>query len=123
MSHRSDGEPSTSLSDLLSEVRFGSATGDALVEQLYPELHRLAMRCMARERRNHTLQPTALVNEAYARLINQPKIAWQSKAHFLEIAARLMRQILVDHARTRLTQRKPPDHPDSVYSRQRLFVD
>src|ERR1043166_7226216 len=67
-----------------------------LVQQ---ELHRIARRHMRKERPDHTLQTTALVNEAYVRLINQDQATWQNRAHFFGIAARVMRQILVDHAR------------------------
>ena len=63
------------------------------------ELRRIARRYMRRERRNHTLQTTALVNEAYLRLIDQNNVSWQNRAHFFGIAARIMRQILIDHAR------------------------
>jgi RNA polymerase sigma factor (TIGR02999 family) len=81
-------------------------TGDeAALEALLPhveaELRRLARVYMARERPGHTLQTTALVNEAYLRLVDARKVAWQDRAHFLGIAARLMRRVLVDHARTR----------------------
>jgi RNA polymerase sigma factor (TIGR02999 family) len=67
--------------------------------QVYAELRRLARHYMRSERANHTLQPTALVNEAYLRLIAQPGVSWQSRAHFFAAAAQLMRRILVDHAR------------------------
>ena len=70
-----------------------------LVEALYPELRRLAGSLMRRERSGHTLQPTALVGEAFLKLVDQTRIQWQDRAHFLGIAARVMRQILVDHAR------------------------
>jgi RNA polymerase sigma-70 factor (ECF subfamily) len=75
------------------------------LEQLIPlvevELRRVARAYMARERREHTLQPTALVNEAFLRLTDAKRIRWQDRAHFLGIAARLMRRVLVDHARAR----------------------
>ena len=75
------------------------------LEQLIPlveaELRRVARAYMARERREHTLQPTALVNEAFLRLTDAQRIRWQDRAHFLGIAARLMRRVLVDHARKR----------------------
>jgi RNA polymerase sigma-70 factor, ECF subfamily len=75
---------------------------DALTPLVYTELRRLARRHMARERRpDHTLQTTALVNEAFIRLIDLKRIAWQDRAHFFAISARLMRRILVDHARSR----------------------
>jgi RNA polymerase sigma-70 factor, ECF subfamily len=75
---------------------------DALTPLVYTELRRLARRHMARERRpDHTLQTTALVNEAFIRLIDLKRIAWQDRAHFFAMSARLMRRILVDHARSR----------------------
>jgi RNA polymerase sigma-70 factor, ECF subfamily len=80
--------------------------GDAgALERLTPlveaELRRLARGYMARERRGHTLQTTALVNEAFLRLTDAQRIRWQDRAHFLGISARLMRRVLVDHARSR----------------------
>ncbi len=78
----------------------GSRTAlDALMPAVYGELRRLAARYLSRERSDHTLQPTALVNEAYLRLIDQHSVRWQNRAHFYGIAAQLMRRILVDHAR------------------------
>ena len=77
---------------------------DRLIPMVHEELHRLAKRHMRRERGHHakrTLQTTALVNEAYLRLIDAQQVQWQSRAHFFAIAARLMRQILVDYARSR----------------------
>jgi len=75
------------------------------LEQLLPlveaELRRLARGYMARERRGHTLQTTALVNEAFVRLVDARQLGWQDRAHFLGISARLMRRVLVDHARAR----------------------
>ncbi len=65
------------------------------------ELRRLAKAYMARERHGHTLQATALVNEAFIRLIDTRNVAWNDRAHFLGIAARLMRRVLIDHARAR----------------------
>jgi RNA polymerase sigma-70 factor (ECF subfamily) len=65
------------------------------------ELRRLARGYMGRERKDHTLQPTALINEAFIRLTNARQIRWQDRAHFLGISARLMRRVLVDHARSR----------------------
>ena len=72
---------------------------DQLVPLVHDELRRLARRYMARERADHTLQATALVNEAYMRLINLKQIQWQDRAHFFAMAARVMRRILVDFAR------------------------
>jgi RNA polymerase sigma-70 factor (ECF subfamily) len=96
----SDGE--NSITALLHQLSEGNRDVEAdLIPQIYPELRQLAARYMRRERRNHTLQPTALVHEAYERLVQQPQIPWQSRAHFYATAAQLMRNILVDHARAR----------------------
>jgi len=74
---------------------------DDLIPLVYDELRRLASRYMRRESQGHTLQTSALINEAYLRLVDQKKVQWQNRAHFFGVAARLMRQILVDHARSR----------------------
>ena len=74
---------------------------DELAPLVYDELRRLARRQMSREREGHTLQTTALVNEAYLRLIDQRDVRWQNRAHFFAIAAQMMRRILIDHARSR----------------------
>ena len=78
-----------------------STARDALMPLVHDELRRLAHRYMGRERGNHTLQTSALVNEAYLRLIDQKNVQWQNRAHFFGIAARIMRRILVDYARKR----------------------
>ena len=72
---------------------------DELMPLVYGELRRLAKSYMRRERADHTLQPTALVNEAYLKLIDQRDVRWKNRAHFFGIAAQFMRRILVDHAR------------------------
>ncbi len=82
---------------------------DALIPLVEAELRRLARHYMARERRDHTLQTTALVNEAFMRLVDARGVHWQDRAHFLGIAARLMRRVLVDHARTRGFQKRGGD--------------
>ena len=74
---------------------------EKLMPLVYNELRRLAARYLRRERANHSLQPTALVNEAYLRLVDQQKVEWQNRAQFFGLAAKLMRNILVDHARSR----------------------
>lgn len=90
------------VTQLLAQWRNGDqAALDQLMLLVYDELHRLAKRYLSHERRNHTLQPTALVNEAYLRLAGQQQIEWQSRAHFFGIAAQVMRHLLVDHARAR----------------------
>jgi len=90
----------------VTELLVAWSGGDAsALEQLIPlvhaELHRLARRQMRRERQGHTLQTTALVNEAFLRLVDLSRIRWQDRAHFFAMSARLMRRILVDHARSR----------------------
>ena len=77
-----------------------------LVPAIERELHRIAERCMAGERAGHSLQATALVNEAYIRLIDVRQMDWQNRAHFLAMAARVMRRILVDSARARRYQKR-----------------
>lgn len=74
---------------------------DALLNLVYGELRRQARQYLSRERGGHTLQTTALVHEVYLKLIKQENIAWESRSHFFGIAARLMRQILIDYARTK----------------------
>jgi RNA polymerase sigma factor (TIGR02999 family) len=76
-----------------------SMAWDRIVPLVYPELRAIAHRQLQRERDSHTLSTTALVHEAYLRLADQPDIRWQGEAHFFAIAARVMRQVLVDHAR------------------------
>jgi RNA polymerase sigma factor (TIGR02999 family) len=72
---------------------------ERLFADVYAELHVLAARYLRRERKDHTLQPTALVHEAYLKLVGHARVDWQGQAHFLAVAAQAMRQILVDHAR------------------------
>ena len=79
---------------------------DKLVPLVYDELYRLAKRYMARERTGHTLQTTALVNEAYLRLVDLKSVRWQNRAHFFAISAQVMRRILVDFARSRNYQKR-----------------
>jgi len=99
--------PPVQVTDLL--VAWGRGDDSAL-EQLMPlvhgELRRLARRAMGRERRGHTLQTTALVNEAYLRLVDLSRVEWQDRTHFFAMSARLMRRILVDHARSRAFQKR-----------------
>ena len=95
------------VTQLLLEWGAGDrAALDQLVPLVFDELRRLAHSYLRRERAEHTLQPTALVNEAYLRLADQRRVNWQSRAHFFGIAANLMRQILVDHARQRAAEKR-----------------
>jgi RNA polymerase sigma-70 factor, ECF subfamily len=79
---------------------------DRLIPLVERELHQLAHRYLSRERPGHTLQTTALVNEAYLRLVNQRRARWQNRAHFFAIAAQVMRRILVNHARDRAAAKR-----------------
>jgi len=72
---------------------------ERLMPMIYPELRRIARRYMRRENPGHTLQTSALINEAYVRLVDQQAVEWQDRAHFFAVAARVMRNILIDHAR------------------------
>jgi RNA polymerase sigma factor (TIGR02999 family) len=97
----------TSVTRLLRDWRSGDpAALERLLPLLYDELRRLARAQLAGERRDHTLQPTALVHEAYLRLAGYAGVDWQSRAHFLALAATTMRRILVSHARQRLASKR-----------------
>jgi RNA polymerase sigma factor (TIGR02999 family) len=88
------------VTDLLRKWRNGDeAALDKLTPLVYDELHRLAHKYIRRERPGHTLQTTALVNEAYVRLVDQSRVDWQSRSHFFGVAAQVMRHVLVDYAR------------------------
>jgi len=90
-------------------LAWGTGDGEALqrlVPLVHHELHRIAKKFMAGERDGHSLQATALVNEAYMRLVDVRRVNWQNRAHFLSMAARLMRRILVDHARSKHYQKR-----------------
>src|SRR5918994_5095141 len=78
-----------------------SKAADQLIAVVYEELRRQAARYLSRERADHTLRPTALVNEAYLRLVDQRRVVWQDRAQFFAVAATVMRRLLVDHARQR----------------------
>ena len=86
---------------------------DQMLPVLYQELHRLASSYLSREAPGHTLQPTALVHEAYLRLVDQRRVDWRNRAQFLGVAANMMRRILVNHARDR-TARKRGGDPERV---------
>ena len=97
-----EGSSPAHVTDLLVAWSGGDEQAlEKLMPLVHGELRRLARRQMAGERQGHTLQTTALINEAYLRLIDLTRVRWQDRAHFLAISARLMRRILVDHARTR----------------------
>jgi len=88
------------ITQLLAEWSNGNQTAlDKLYPLVYNELHKMASRYMNRERKGHTLQTTALINEAYVRLVDQKHVHWENRAHFFAISAQIMRRILIDHAR------------------------
>ncbi len=99
-----DKEDVTSLLQHWSEG--DAAAGDALFPQVYDELRRMAQRRMARERRDHTLQGTALVHEAFLRLSGQRVDRWKNRGQFLGLASQMMRRVLVDHARQRAAAKR-----------------
>jgi RNA polymerase sigma factor (TIGR02999 family) len=104
------------VTSLLHALRHGDrAAGDKLFPLVYSELHRLARAYMRRERPNHTLQPTALINEAYMRLANA-SIDWENRAHFIGVAANAMRRILVDHARAHMAAARGGDFQQVEWS-------
>ena len=99
------------VTQLLARWREGSGKAEAqLLAVVHQELRRIAAAYMRRERRDHSLQPTALVNEAYLRLAPKRTMDWEGRTHFFGIAARVMRQVLVDYARRRRALKRPPGH-------------
>src|SRR5215467_14859708 len=125
LSHNQDEPPAsrpTSGSDvtqLLKRWRKGSREAEAaLMERVHGELRRLAAGYMRRERSGRTLQPTAVVNEAYIRLLPQRGVSWENRAHFFGIAAKMMRRVLVDHARRKKAIKRDagPGEPASISS-------
>ena len=101
------GEEPKDVTTLLRAWRDGDeAALDKLVPLVEAELHRLAKAYMVRERSDHTLQPTALVNEAFIRLTDARSVEWHDRVHFIAVSARMMRRVLVDHARGRGSQKR-----------------
>lgn len=93
-------EPAGDVTRLLAAWSQGDAKAlEELIPLVYGELHRLAERHLARERSGHTLQPTAVVHEAYLKLVDQKRVSWKNRGHFFAVAAQAMRRLLVDHAR------------------------
>jgi len=129
--------PDRPVTQLLAKWRGGNeaALGE-LTGLIYQELRALAQRHLRRERPNHTIQRTALVHEAFVRLVNQQGVDWQSRAHFFGLASNLMRRILVDHARARLASKRGggaalvsldeitnPSEPDDTHSPAARFAE
>lgn len=102
--------PPQEITDLLLALRGGDQSAlDQLMPLVYQELRRLAHHFMAHERPGHMLQTTALVNEAYLRLIDSNRVQWESRAHFFAVAGQLMRRVLVDAARQRQSRKRGGD--------------
>ena len=103
----------TAAADLTGLLRAWSGgdagAGDKLIPLVYNELRQQAARYLARERRNHTLRPTALVNEAYLRLADQRRVIWEDREQFFAVAATVMRRLLVDHARQHAASKRGGD--------------
>lgn len=106
--------------DFIAKVRRARAGDSAALDEVMPlvyaELRRIAGRQMSRERRDHTLQPTALVHEAYLRLIDSPALEVRDRAHFLALAARVMRRLLINHAEARNAGKRRGDAPHVTLS-------
>jgi RNA polymerase sigma factor (TIGR02999 family) len=95
------------ITDLLLAWSRGDANaGDRLLPAIYADLHRQAASAMRRENEDHTLQPTALVHEAYMRLVDQKRVVWKNRSQFFGVASQMMRRVLVDHARERLAAKR-----------------
>ena len=95
------------ITGLLIEISNGSRTKiDDLLPLVYDEMKKMAAGYLRRERADHTLQPTALVHEAYIKLIDQTRVSWQNRAHFFGVAAQVMRRLLVDHARSHNAEKR-----------------
>jgi RNA polymerase sigma-70 factor (ECF subfamily) len=121
-------DKSGEVTRLLTQFRRGEQDAEAkLMTLVYHELHRLAVRYMRREREGHSLQPTALVHEAYLRLVNQQPTSWKNRAHFFAVSSILMRQILVDSARSRGAAKRGSGAPhaniDDPVVQQSLVLD
>jgi RNA polymerase sigma factor (TIGR02999 family) len=96
------GDLREDVTQVLEQLRNGDKrAADKLLPLVYDEFRALARHYLAQERANHTLQPTALVHEAYLKLVDQSRVDWQGRSHFFAVAAQAMRRILVDHARSR----------------------
>src|SRR5215831_5431558 len=100
-------DPPAEVTELLQKWQAGDRQAlDRLIPLVYDELHVIAARHLASERRNRTLQTTALVNEAYLKLVDQRRTNWQNRAHFFAVAARVIRRILLDDAKRRLRRKR-----------------
>ncbi len=104
------------VTGLLHAWRAGAPqAGEELFARIYGELKRIAAKQLRRERREHTLQPTAIVHEAYIRLMRQQGIDWRDRAHFFGLASTMMRRVLVDYARTRHARKRSPGETPTAF--------
>ena len=106
LSSAREKQPGTTTQLLIDLTNGNRAVVDTLLPLIYNELRSLASNYLRRERSEHTLQPTALVHEAYMRLVDQTQVNWQNRAHFFGVAAQMMRRILVDHARAHQAEKR-----------------
>lgn len=104
MTQKKEADLTDTLTRALAET--DRATAERLMDAVYEQLRHLAANMLRNESAGHTLQPTALVNEAYLRLIDQNRVDWKGRTHFFAVGARMMRRILVDHARTKKRQKR-----------------
>ena len=100
------GQQREAVTQALSASDSGVASASEILPRVYSELRRLANHYLQAERSGHTLQPTALVHEAYMRLVDQTRVEWKGRTHFFAVAAQAMRRVLVDHARARLREKR-----------------
>jgi RNA polymerase sigma-70 factor (ECF subfamily) len=98
--------PNEITQQLIAWSKGDSAALDKLIPAVYQELRRMADRCLRGENAEHSLQPTALVHEAYLRLIDQSRVEWHNRSHFFGVAAQMMRRILIDHAKTKHREKR-----------------
>lgn len=107
------GDAKTQATAIVAELVSGRVPEEASAERLLPlvydELHGLAAAYMSRERPGHTLQPTALIHEAYLKLVDQTRVDWRGRTHFLAVGAQAMKRLLVDHARARSSNKRGGD--------------
>ena len=104
------------ITGILQDVKHGDRSAwERLLPVVYDELRNLAARYLRRERKGHTLQPTALVHEAFLKLVDQSRVDWQGRAHFFAVAAQAMRRILVDHARQHQAAKRGGDRERIVF--------
>jgi len=109
---------------LLLDLSAGSAeAGEALLPLVYDELRALAGHYMRGERKDHTLQATALVHEAYLRLVGEQEVDWESRAHYFRVAARAMRRILIDHARRKRSDKKGGEWDRTPLDEAAVFIE